>query len=155
MLYSSKNVTCQEKETESIIWICNYKNKACAIIRIMHAQQHVQPSATCYQENKLPTQMSPSPMTHSFMFKQSMPLLTLSCVTNQCPKLAQELHVSIYHIQLQLQMHMCVFPLYCCLQLPHCNTIPNQHWLQFIRWSYTYDQMPLAFTQWVLTASTK
>ena len=29
------------KETESITWICNYKNKPCAIIRIMHAQQRV------------------------------------------------------------------------------------------------------------------
>ena len=37
MLHSSKNATCQEKETESITRICNYKNKACVIIRIMHA----------------------------------------------------------------------------------------------------------------------
>ena len=41
---------------------------------------------------------------------------------------------------------VCVFPPFCCLQLPHCNTILNQHWPQFTRWSYAYDQMPLVFT---------
>ena len=152
MLHSSKNATCQEKETESITWICNY-NKACAIIRITHAQQGVQPSAMHYQKNKLPTQMSPTLITHSFMRKQSMHTLTLSCVTNQCPKLTQELHVSTYHIA--VYVCACVFPPFCYLQLPHCNTILNQQYSQFTRWNYAYDQMPPAFTQWILTASTK
>ena len=51
----ANNATSQEKETESITWICNCKNKACAIIRITHVQQRVQQSATRYQENKLAT----------------------------------------------------------------------------------------------------
>ena len=37
-----------------------------------------------------------------------MPALTLSSVTNQCPKLTRELHVSTYH----MAMYVCVFSLF-------------------------------------------
>ena len=39
-----------------------------------------------------------------------MSSLTLSCVTNQCPKLTQELYVSIYHIA--VYVCVCIFPLF-------------------------------------------
>ena len=80
-----------------------------------------------------------------FIHAQVVHAPNLLRVTNQCPKLTQELHVSTYHIA----MYVCVFFPFLLSPVPHCNTILNQHCPQVTRWSYTYDQMPQAFTQWI------